>query len=369
MSTTRTEIRVRLPLAHFVLDVDVSSSARSLGVFGPSGAGKTSLIETLAGWRAPAAGRIRVGDTVLFDDAEGISLPIEQRGVGYVPQDALLLPHWTVGRNVRAGGSRAGTAAADEALVARTVAILEIAHLLERPCTRLSGGERQRVALARALVSRPRFLLLDEPLGSLDLPLRRRILPYLIRVRDEFDLPTVFVSHDATEVQALCEEIVVLEAGSVRAQGVPAEILRSGRSGEFAFENVLAGTVSVVRDGTALVRLDAGGHAQVPSAGLDVGARALFALGSDEILVALDPPSRISARNVLPALVELMDAAPNGAVRVDARLDGGSGERLSASLTQASADELGLRAGQSIFLVFKTNSCRVLSARAEGSSP
>ena len=117
-------------------------------------------------------------------DAAGISLPIEERGVGYVPQDALLLPHWSVGRNVRAGGSREGSAAADEALVERTVAILEIAHLLDRSCTRLSGGERQRVALARALVSRPRFLLLDEPLGSLDLPLRRRILPYLIRVRD-----------------------------------------------------------------------------------------------------------------------------------------------------------------------------------------
>lgn len=369
MTSTSTQVRVRLPLAHFDLDVDVSSSARSLGVFGPSGAGKTSLIETLAGWRTPTTGRIRVGGTVFFDDSEGISLPIEKRGVGYVPQDALLLPHWSVGRNVRAGGSREGTAVADESLVERTVAILEIAHLLERPCTRLSGGERQRVALARALVSRPRVLLLDEPLGSLDLPLRRRILPYLIRVRDEFGLPTVFVSHDATEVQALCEEVVVLEAGRVRAQGAPDEILRHVRAGERAFENVLAGSVSVVRDGTALVRLEAGGQAQVPSPGLHVGARALFALGSDEILVALDPPTRISARNVLPARVEDVDVVPGGAVRVDARLDGGSGARLSASLTQASADELGLRAGQTVFLVFKTNSCRVLSACTEAPAP
>ncbi len=361
MSAPGIEARVRLPLAHFTLDVDFRSSARSLGVFGPSGAGKTSLIEALAGWRTPAAGRIRLGDSVLFDASAGLSLPIEERGIGYVPQEALLLPHWTVGRNVRAGQSRGGSAA-DEALVRRTAAILEIAHQLERPCTRLSGGERQRVALARALASRPRFLLLDEPLGSLDLPLRRRILPYLIRVRDEFGLPTLFVSHDALEVQALCEEVLVLEAGRVRAQGPPGEVLRHVRAGERSFENVLAGSVALVRGGTALVRLDAGGEAQVPGAGLAAGARVLFALGSDEILVALDPPTRISARNVLPALVERVEAPQEGVARVDGRLDGGAGARLSAGLTQASVAELGLQAGQHVFLVFKTNSCRVLSA-------
>lgn len=362
MSEPLTQLRLRLPLAHFELDVDVTSSARSLGIFGPSGAGKTSLLEALAGWREPSSGRLRVGETLLFDDSAGISMPVEARGVGYVPQDALLLPHWNVARNVRAGATRGGSLAADEALIAKTVAILEIAHLLERSCAHLSGGERQRVALARALVSRPRFLLLDEPLGALDLALRRRILPYLIRVRDEFGLPTIFVSHDATEVQALCEEVVVLDAGRVRAQGLPGDVLRHVRAGERAFENVLAGQVSAVRAGTALVRLDAGGEVQVPAPGLGGGERALFALGSDEILVALDAPTRISARNVLAARVERVDTLDGGAARVDARLERGAGARLSAGLTQASADELGLRAGQIVFLVFKTNSCRVLSA-------
>jgi molybdate transport system ATP-binding protein len=282
--------------------------------------------------------------------------------VGNVPQDALLLPHWTVDRNLREGASRGGSIPADEALIGRTIAILEIAHLLERPCTRLSGGERQRVALARALVSRPRVLLLDEPLGSLDLPLRRRFLPYLIRVRDEFALPTVFVSHDATEVQALCEEVVVLEAGRVRAQGPPDEVLRYARAGERAFENVVSGTVSAVRGGTAVVRVDGGGEVQVPAVALDADARVLFALGSDEVLVALDLPTRISARNVLAARVERVEKLEHGAARVDARLENGAGARLSASLTQASADELGLRPGQAVFLVFKTNACRVLSA-------
>ena len=228
MTSPRFEINVRMRLAHFVLDVAVSSPARTLGVFGPSGAGKTSLIETLAGWRRPESGRIRLNDTLLFDGSSGVSLPIEERRAGYVPQDALLLPHWNVERNVRAGELRHGEASADPELFERTTAMLEIGHLLERPCTALSGGERQRVALARALVSRPRFLLLDEPLGSLDLPLRRRILPYLIRVRDEFGLPTVFVSHDATEVQALCDEAVVMEAGRAVEQGSHDELVARG---------------------------------------------------------------------------------------------------------------------------------------------
>jgi molybdate transport system ATP-binding protein len=279
-----------------------------------------------------------------------------------VPQDALLWPHWNVRGNVLAGARR-GDAADVERSVRETCALLEIEHLLERPTPQLSGGERQRVALARALVSRPRFLLLDEPLGSLDLPLRRRILPYLMRVRDEFGLPTLFVSHDATEVQALCDEAVVLEGGRVTAQGAPADVLRYVASAVRAFDNVLAGSVAAIEGGTARVRLDAGGEARVPAAGLAAGDRAVFAVGSDEILVALDRPTRISARNVLPARVEHVETQSQE-VRIDARLEGGGGARFAASLTYASTIELGLAAGRDVYLVFKTNSCRVLSAPA-----
>jgi molybdate transport system ATP-binding protein len=370
VTAPRTEIRVRLPLAHFVLDVEWTSSARSIGIFGPSGSGKTSLVESIAGWRRPGSGRIAIDGRALFDSAAGVSVPIERRGAGYVPQDALLFPHWTVGRNVSCGqqysssraAADASSRASDSDLVERTARILEIAHLLDRPCTRLSGGERQRVALARAIVSRPRFLLLDEPLGSLDLPLRRRILPYLIRMRDEFALPTVFVSHDATEVQALCDEVVVLDRGRITAQGQPDEVLRAFRSGERAFENVFTGSVESVDSGTAVVSVDAGGRARVPAAGLTASARVVFALGSDEILVALDAPTRISARNVVLARIEHIEEVRDGNVRIDARLEDGGGARVSASLTRSSVDELGLRPTRSVHLVFKTNSCRVLSA-------
>jgi molybdate transport system ATP-binding protein len=236
---------------------------------------------------------------------------------------------------------------------------------MARPVTRLSGGERQRVALARALVSEPTCLLMDEPLGALDLPLRRRILPYLIRVRDEFGLPTIFVSHDATEVQALCDEVVVLEGGRVVAQGVPADVLRDERAGERSFDNVLRGSVVDTRGGVATIELDGGGSVHVPAADDAVGARVVLALGADDILVALDAPTRISARNVLAAVVERVEPAADGAVRVDARLAAGSGARLGASLTRRSAMDLALAPGSSVFLVFKANSCRMLS-RAPG---
>jgi molybdate transport system ATP-binding protein len=362
MTEPLTELRLRLPLAHFELQVEYRSSARSLGIFGASGAGKTSLLEVLAGWRPPTRGHLRLAGTVLYDGDTQVSLPIERRGAGYVPQDVLLLPHWSVGRNVRAGLRSGGSKHEDEAAVARTCAVLEIEHLLERSPAGLSGGERQRVALARALVSRPRFLLLDEPLGALDLPLRRRILPYLIRVRDQFALPTIFVSHDATEIQALCDEVLVLEHGRVRASGTPSEVLLDLQGTCGSFENVLRGSVTAATGGTAQVELDDGGQVHVPAAGLEPGMRALFALGSDDILLALDAPRRISARNLLPGRVERIDELGGGAVRVVGRLADGQGARLAASLTRTSAAELGLREGGSVHFVFKTNSCRVLSA-------
>lgn len=359
MSRHAVELRVRLPLAHFDLDVDVTTSARSLGVFGASGAGKTSLLEAIAGWRTPRAGRIRIGDVVLFDAGLAGAVPIEERGVGYVPQDALLFPHWDVARNVAAGRGRRGVDV-DRDWMDRTVSVLEIEHLMSRSPATLSGGERQRVALARALASHPRILLLDEPLGSLDLSLRRRILPYLIRVRDEFGLPTILVSHDATEVMALCEETIVLERGRVRAQGSPREVLRRIDPHVGSFENVLTGSITEEVDGTARVRLDDGGVVWVPRPGGGVGARVTLAIGAEEILIALDAPSRISARNVLAARIECVEGAPAGLTRIDARV-GGTGARLTAGLTSASVRELELEPGRPVFLVFKANSCQVLS--------
>lgn len=364
MSAAQFELALHLPLAHFTLELEVASGAQALGLFGASGAGKTSLLEVLAGWRTPERGCVRVAGRTLLDRAAGIALAPEQRGAGYVPQDALLFPHLDVARNVRFGVPRPVTAE-HERHVQDVLAVLELAHLAARSVASLSGGERQRVALARALAARPRFLLLDEPLGALDLPLRRRILPYLARVRERFALPTLFVSHDPTEVRALCDEVLVLEQGRVRAQGRPEVVLRDRRGAAGAFENVLAGRVAELGEGAARLVLDEGGELYVPAAGLAPGARAILALGADEVLVALEAPTRISARNVLAARVEGIETLAGGEVRLTARLASGTGARLAVTLTPAARRELALVEGQAVFLVCKASSCRVLTVARE----
>jgi len=188
-----------LPLAHFTLEVSVEMSARTTALYGPSGAGKTSLLEVIAGLRKPLRGEVAIHGRVVND------VPPRRRRVGYVPQDDALFPHMSVRQNVMYGG----------AIDAAVIDVLEIEHLLERDVKRLSGGERKRVALARALLSNPAVLLLDEPLSGVDAELRARVLEYLVRVRDQFPIPMIYVTHDLDEAAAVCEEMVVLERGRV----------------------------------------------------------------------------------------------------------------------------------------------------------
>ena len=216
---------VRLPLAPFTLEVEVVMAARVTGILGASGAGKTSLLEIIAGLRRPVAGQVVLNGTVLSDAGQNLFLPPEKRGIGYVPQEGALFPHLTVRENLLYGHGRHGPAASDRPTYLRVVEVLEIFGLASRAVATLSGGERQRVALGRALLAAPRLLLLDEPLAGLDAPLRERLLPYLARVRDEFGLPMLHVTHSPDEVMALCEDVIVLTRGHVVQRGKPAELL------------------------------------------------------------------------------------------------------------------------------------------------
>ena len=196
---------VAFPLAHFTLDVSLELSARTTALYGPSGAGKTSVLELIAGLRTPRSGRIELHGRDVTE------LPPRLRRAGYVPQDDALFPHMTVRQNIfYARGLTRGLKPAPH-----VVDVLEIGALLERSVRRLSGGERKRVALARALLSDPEVLLLDEPLSGVDVALRDRVLEYLVRVREEFPIPTIYVTHQMAEVEAICDEIVHLERGRV----------------------------------------------------------------------------------------------------------------------------------------------------------
>jgi molybdate transport system ATP-binding protein len=202
----------RLRQGAFTLDVRERIDARVTALFGPSGAGKTTTLDAIAGLRTPFEGSIAIGPRTLYSSAAGVDLPPHERHVGYVTQDVALFPHLNVRRNVLYGRRRG------QKLELWTVAqMLEVDALLDRQIHQLSGGERQRVALARALMSAPEVLLLDEPLAAVDVERRRRILPYLERVRDQLAVPIIYVTHDREDVERIADKVIVLEDGSVKS--------------------------------------------------------------------------------------------------------------------------------------------------------
>jgi molybdate transport system ATP-binding protein len=206
--------RIRLPLAEFVLEVDLELQNQVTAIFGPSGAGKTSLLDLIAGLRKPASALVQLDDRVLTDTVRRAALAPCRREIGYVPQDLALFPHLSVRKNLLYGRKR-GAGGGSLFSFERVAGVLEIEPLAGRGVTALSGGEKQRVALARALLSHPKLLLLDEPLASLDDALKAKIIPYLLRVREEFRVPMLYVSHDRREVEMLCDEVLELARGKI----------------------------------------------------------------------------------------------------------------------------------------------------------
>jgi molybdate transport system ATP-binding protein len=205
-------------LGTFTLSVRFQAAGGATALFGPSGAGKTSVVNMIAGLLTPDRGAIALDDTVLFDAAKRIDVPPYRRRIGYVFQEGRLFPHLSVRRNLDYG-RRMGRRPRVAAEFARVAALLDIEHLLDRRPRLLSGGERQRVAVGRALLMQPRLLLLDEPLASLDAARKREILPYLVRLRDDAKIPIVYVSHTPAEVRRIATSVVRLDAGHVAAAG------------------------------------------------------------------------------------------------------------------------------------------------------
>lgn len=366
--SVRLECSLRIPLDRFALEVDLDLDVDTLAIFGASGSGKTTLIESIAGWRHPATGRVRVGESTFLDTDRNVELDPCERRVGYVPQDLLLFEHLTVESNIRIGagrerradgGSRAANvtrSAAPESIFHRVVSVLELGGLLHRSVLTLSGGERQRVALARALCSDPDILLLDEPFGGVDVELRRRILPFLLRLRDSFAIPLIFISHDATEVQALCREIVVLESGRVIAKGpTTATLFRTSRQAA-SFDNILCGTIVSADGATQTVRVDGGFDLRVTRTDLALGQAARIALAADDILLAIEPPHGLSARNCVAGRVAGLRAIDRHVV-VEVSVGHST---MFVSVTPEAVAELTVAAERPIWMVFKSSSCRAL---------
>jgi molybdate transport system ATP-binding protein len=211
-------VDVSKQLGEFTIEATFASDGRVTGLFGASGAGKTSLVNMIAGLLRPDRGIIAIDEETLDDTAARSHVAAHRRRIGYVFQDARLFPHLDVRKNLDYG-RRMNRLVADDALWRRVTELLDIGHLLDRRPGKLSGGERQRVALGRALLSQPRLLLLDEPLGSLDEERKEEILPYLVRLRDEAGIPMVYVSHDPSEMRKLATQVAIVQRGRVTAFG------------------------------------------------------------------------------------------------------------------------------------------------------
>ncbi len=354
-------LRCRIPLANFDLDINVSIDAKVTAIFGPSGAGKTTLLDAIAGLRPIVNGEIQIEGHTVFSSARGVNLPPRRRGIGYVPQEGALFPHLSVRGNILFGAERAGQTPSKNIAIEHVLDVLQIGHLAERAIPQLSGGEAQRVALARAILSRPQLLLLDEPLAALDVGLKERILPYLARVRDEFAIPMIYVTHNTAEVLALADWVLMIRQGGLVAQGIPKEVLISGRAlmaiPEEELENIF--TVTFIESdpsaGQSRVRLPSGAEIFIPYRALPGPPIFQIRVSADDILIATRRPEGISAGNILPGKVRTIEMIDGEAlVNVDA------GEEFCVRLTAGAVIRLALDVGTPVYLIVKTRSFRTL---------
>jgi molybdate transport system ATP-binding protein len=351
------KVTIRHRFTSFRLDVDLRVDAPGVtALFGESGAGKTSVVNAIAGLLKPDAGSISVNGECLFDSARGICTPPHQRRIGYVFQDARLFPHLSVRANLLFGWRRSGERA-PPAQIEHLVEMLGIAHLLHRAPQTLSAGERQRVALGRALLSAPQLLLLDEPLAAIDQARKHEILPYLERLRDEARIPMLYVSHSIDEVARLADHLIVMNDGCVLGQGGIATMMSRvdllPLSDRFDASAVVMGRVHAHRpqEGLSEVSFD-GGRLLVPIIKAEEGAQARLRIRARSVMLALDAPERISANNVLPVEISAIRTDPDGPY-ADVQLLCGA-THLLARITRHSVNRLALHIGDKVYAIIKS---------------
>jgi len=354
------EFNIRKRFTGFDLDCEASFGPGVTAIFGPSGTGKTTLLNCLAGMAKPDEGSISVDGRTVFSSESKTDVRPEKRRFGYVFQDSVLFPHKSVRDNIQYGynltpvGSR-------EIDLDHLVDMLGLSPLMSRNVKNLSGGEKQRVALARALAISPKLLLMDEPLASLDARFKGTIISYLKRIVRELKIPMVFVSHSLSEVTALSDDTLAIEGGRTVAFGPTRSLLGSPALAAVAdyaaLENILEGQALPSQDGATTSKIRVGeAELLIPAIDAAPGDAVMVSVRAGDIILSLEAPQKISARNIVKAVVrEIHDLGSQVLVFADV------GERITVEITPGALADLSLRVGSDVYLVIKTNSITVMS--------
>lgn len=362
LNPSELRVRARLARGSFHLDVEFAVSPGFVILFGPSGAGKSTLLDCIAGLITPDEGRLSLADETLFDNASRVNIPTEKRHLGYLFQSPALFPHFTARQNIEYGIQQLPIAERDKS-VSEILKLFRLENLESQKPAELSGGEAQRVALARALVTNPRALLLDEPLSGLDAELKTSIIADLRAWNATRQIPILYVTHDRAEVDALGERVITLDQGKIVQQGTPRAVLDAPRRQRLAqvagFENILEGAVKEIclEDGVMRVVLKNSTTAiEVPLGHARLGDEVRVAIRAGDILVALERPAGLSARNILHGTLK---SAEQRSVTMICKIDAGA--IFEVHVTLSAARSLKLHAGKEVWLVLKTYSCHLVS--------
>jgi len=348
----------RARTGQFELHAAGTQDTPRMGLFGPSGCGKTTLLHCLSGLIRPESGRICFRDRVLFDSEAGTCLPPQKRRIGYVFQDGRLFPHKTVRANL-AYGRRRG----DEMRVSmdELIHVLDLEPFLDRRPDALSGGQLQRVALGRALAAGPELLLLDEPLASVDEPARLQILTYLRQAYERWRVPFVYVSHSLTEVLFLTGSAWLMAPGRIVRHAEPHDLVAGSDAGANPVQNVLTGVVTdrPAHAGYALVDCN-GQDFCGPGAGLVTGQDVTIAIPARDLMISLDRPAGISARNVFPIHVESLSQNGRALWMTASAAD----NEIIVELTEGAGRELELQSGMDVYALVKVHAIRATASHS-----
>ncbi len=356
------EFDIQVRRKDFFLNVKAEIDDGITGIYGPSGHGKTTLLNSIAGLVTPDTGVIKFNQDVVFDSTRKINTPVRNRKVGYVFQDVRLFPHLSVLKNLKYGIDEKRSS---NVRFCEIVDILNIAYLLGKRPFECSGGEKQRIAIGRALLSGAQILIMDEPFSAVDVNLRNSIIPFLKIINEQFSIPMLIVSHDLPDLLSLTNRLLLIKSGSIKAMGKFHDLLldksnldlMKGAGLYNSFDLIVFASL-LSQDMVLLKSLSGDFQVQVLSKTfngiIEIGKQVKVLIRPEDISISLQPVERISLRNQVKGTIEKIffkDGLSFCMVN--------TGERMLVEITEASRKNMNLNVGETVYCLFKSAALKI----------